>query len=150
MLERLLKNASFKEHSFCRISVGNNFMLSQLWRCWLYNGWLFPFYFRCTGVMLSKKSTIYSQSRLEEDNKCQIYAIQQTDIAEVCPAIALNDQALEVLETFCYLGDTISARGGAVHIIIARTRIGWSKIRDLLPLIASKCAPLGTKVRLYW
>lgn len=99
---------------------------------------------------MSKKSTIYSQSRLEEDNKCQIYAIQQTDITEVCPAIALNDQALEVLETFCYLGDTMSARGGAVHIIIARTRIGWSKIRDLLPLIASKCAPLGTKVRLYW
>ena len=50
--------------------------------------------------MLSKKSTIYSQSKLEEDSKCQIYAIQQTDIAEDCPGVALNDQALEFWKRF--------------------------------------------------
>ena len=100
--------------------------------------------------MMSKKLTIYRRPKLKEDSKCQICAIQQTDIAEDCPGIELNDQSQEILKKIYFLGDTISARRGAVHSVIVGTRIGWSKIRGLVPLIASNCVLLGTKGRLYW
>ena len=89
--------------------------------------------------------------KLKEDSKCQTCANQQTDKAEDCPGIELNDQSLEILEKFCYLGETISVREGAGHSFV--TRIGWSKIRDLVSLLAGNCVPIGAKGRLgrlYW
>ena len=55
----------------------------------------------------------------------------------------------EVVQRFCYLGDTIEAQGGASAGVIARVRSGWSKFRELLPLLTSKALPLSTKGRVY-
>ena len=50
---------------------------------------------------------------------------------------------------FCYLGYTIGAREVAVDGVITRTRSGYCKFRDSLPLVASRGLPLGAKGRLY-
>ena len=60
----------------------------------------------------------------------------------------MDGQAIEV-QRFCYLGDTIEARGGASPGVIARVRSAWSKFRDFLPLLTSRALPLSTKGRVY-
>ena len=49
---------------------------------------------------------------MKEDSKfkCQSCANQQTNIAEDCPGVELNNQSHEVVEKFYYLGGTIGAR----------------------------------------
>ena len=58
---------------------------------------------RCSGI----------KGKLKEDRKfkCQTYKNYQTDIAESC-SISRN------CEKFCYLGDTVRAREGAVDYVI--------------------------------
>ena len=41
------------------------------------------------------------------------------------------------MKTFCYLGDTVEARGGAFDSVIARIRSGWNKFKDLVPVLAN-------------
>ena len=60
-----------------------------------------------------------------------------------------NGQTLEVVEKFCYLGDTISTRGGEEDSITGRIRSGWSKFRESVPLSESKWLSLASKGRLY-
>ncbi|KAK3891496.1 hypothetical protein Pcinc_004586 [Petrolisthes cinctipes] len=61
--------------------------------------------------------------------------------------VYLDGEAIEVVEKFCYLGDTIGAQGGAGASVMARVRRGWSKFRELLPLLTSRALPLLTKGR---
>ena len=88
----------------CRKRVGINSVLCQFSRCWVHE--------RCSGI----------RGKLKEDGKfkCQTCANQQTDIAEGCPGTKLNGQSLEIVEQFCYLGDTTEARGGAFDIVTTR------------------------------
>ena len=60
-----------------------------------------------------------------------------------------QENTLEVVERFCYLGDLISSGGGCSESIVARVRTGWKKFRELLPLLATKGFSLHTKGRLY-
>ena len=50
----------------------------------------------------------------------------------------LGDEKIEVVLTFCYLGDTIGAKGGIDASMRARVKSGWSKSQDLLPLLTSR------------
>ena len=81
--------------------------------------------------------------------KCQTKANQQTDMTEDCPCLELNGQSLEITENFCYLGDTIRARGSAFDSAIIRIKSGQNKFRDFVLLLASRGLPLGAKGRLY-
>ena len=57
-----------------------------------------------------------------------------------CPSnsIALGAQILEVVDSFCYSGDTINAGGGCTHGAIARARSVWGKFREFLPLLTNR------------
>ena len=44
---------------------------------------------------------------------------QQTDIAGNCPGIELNSKSLNIVEKFCYLGNTIGARRDAFDSVIS-------------------------------
>ena len=63
--------------------------------------------------------------------------------------VFLDGQVIEVVQRFCCLGDTIEAQGGTTAGGIARVRSGWSKFRELLPLLTSTALPLTTKGRVY-
>ena len=41
-----------------------------------------------------------------------------------CPGIKLNGQSLEILEKFCYLGDTVGDRVCAADIVITNIMSG--------------------------
>ena len=45
---------------------------------------------------------------------------------------------LELVDKFCYLGDVLSADGGADAAVEARIWIGWNKLRQLVPMLTNK------------
>ena len=65
------------------------------------------------------------------------------------PGHRINGQSLVIVEEFCYLGDTIGARGGTADSVIRKIRRRWSKFRDLVSFVASRGLPLERKGRLY-
>ena len=56
---------------------------------------------------------------------------------------------LELVDKFCYLGDTLSVDGDADTEVEARIRIGWNKFRQLVPLLTNKDVSLIMRGRLY-
>ena len=45
--------------------------------------------------------------------------------------IELNHWSHEIVETFCYLGDTLGVREVAVDSVITRTRAAWNRLGEL-------------------
>ena len=64
----------------------------------------------------------------------------------VCIYFSTN---LEVVDKFCYLGDTFSVDGDADAAVEARIRIGWNKFRQLVPLLTNRDTSLIRRGRLY-
>ena len=56
---------------------------------------------------------------------------------------------LMAVDRFCYLGDMISAVGGAEESLVARARSGWKSFRDLLPVLTCMVFSLCSKGRVY-
>ena len=50
----------------------------------------------------------------------------------------MRDKKLDVVDSFCYLGDTIGAGGGCDLSVITRIRSAWGKFRELLPILTWK------------
>ena len=64
-------------------------------------------------------------------------------------SLTIDDDNLDVVDKFCYLGDMISAGGGAEESILTRIRCGWKKFRELLPVLTSKGFSLLSKGSFY-
>ena len=56
---------------------------------------------------------------------------------------------LEVVDKFFYLGNLISAGGGAVESLVARAISGWKKVRDLLSVLTCRGLSFHSKGRVY-
>ena len=70
-------------------------------------------------------------------------------VAEVPDTIVLAGETLECVREFSYLGEMISADGGAVSSSVARVRSGWRCFRSLQPLLTKRGLSLRAKGRLY-
>ncbi|MBJ5468736.1 hypothetical protein JGG40_23790 [Salmonella enterica subsp. enterica serovar Derby] len=60
-----------------------------------------------------------------------------------------NGVSLEKVERFCYLGDMVSADGGADLAVTARVRSAWKKFMELGPILTSKGASMHLKGKIY-
>ena len=67
----------------------------------------------------------------------------------VLPDLLKGGHALEVVDTFCYLGDTVSAGGGCKHGAIARAQSAWGKFRELLPLLTNRYITIKTHGKIF-
>ena len=63
--------------------------------------------------------------------------------------VVVGDQTLDVVDEFCYLGDTLSSGGGCTSAIINRCKVAWGKFRKLLPILTSRNLPLLVRGRVY-
>ena len=59
--------------------------------------------------------------------------------------VEVGDCVLEVVDSFCYLGDMLSAGGGCMAATTARCRCAWGKF----PLLTPKPAPFNLRGRLF-
>ena len=60
-----------------------------------------------------------------------------------------GDVHLECVRKFCYLGDVLSADGGAELASLSRVRYAWSKFKELGGLLMKKDVPLKLKGKIY-
>ena len=63
--------------------------------------------------------------------------------------IVIGDSSYEAVQQFCYLGDMLSAGGGAEASSVTRTRCAWEKFRELLPILSSHKISLKKKGSFY-
>ena len=61
----------------------------------------------------------------------------------------MQDKKLDVVDSFCYLGDTIGAGGGCDLSVITRIRSAWGKFRELLPILTSRALSYITRGQIY-
>ena len=84
-----------------------------------------------------KCSGIRGSLRADPSYKCRVctgsYVLQERP-----GPLVLDGVALETVDTFCYLGDTISAAGGARESVVTRIRCGWGWFRKLLLVLTTK------------
>jgi len=60
-----------------------------------------------------------------------------------------QNEKLECVSKFCYLGDMIGSSGGAEEASKARVRSAWCKFRELTPILTSRGASLKVKGKIY-
>ena len=66
-----------------------------------------------------------------------------------CTSVDIGDNANpELVDKFCYLGDTLSVDGDAHAAVETRIRTGWNKFMQLEPLLSNKDISLMVR-RLY-
>ena len=63
--------------------------------------------------------------------------------------VQIEDESLEAVAEFCYLGDTLSAGGGCELAAITRCKAAWNKFRELTPILTNKNLPISTRGRVY-
>ena len=58
--------------------------------------------------------------------------------------VQVDDETVEAVPEFCYLGDMLSAGGGCELAAVARCGSAWGGFRRLLPLLTGRILPLLT------
>ena len=61
----------------------------------------------------------------------------------------VDEVKMDVVPSFCYLGDVLSAGGGCDLAVTTRCSVGWGKFRKLLPILTSKHVSLKTPGKLF-
>src|SRR5580704_19477897 len=56
---------------------------------------------------------------------------------------------LESVDTFCYLGDTLSAGGGVEEAVRCQVRCAWGKFNELIPILTMRGTSLKVKGKIY-
>ena len=56
---------------------------------------------------------------------------------------------MDVVPSFCYLGDMLSAGGGSDLAVTTRCSVAWGKFRKLLPILTTKHVSLKTCGKLF-
>ena len=114
----------------CNKGVGCNSL-----RCTKCKRWIHA---RCSGV----------RGKLSEDKAkdfvCKSCLDPKTP-TEQAEKIPIGNYAYDVVQQFCYLGDMLSAGGGAEATSVTRTRCAWKKFRELLPILTSRALSLKRK-----
>ena len=63
--------------------------------------------------------------------------------------VQVGPDKLEVVASFCYLGDMLSAAGGCELATITRVKSAWKKFKELLPILSSRHLSYKTRGRVY-
>ena len=63
--------------------------------------------------------------------------------------VQVGPDKLEVVASFCYLGDMLSAGGGCEMAVTTRVKTAWKKFRELLPVLTSCHLSYKTRGHVY-
>ena len=63
--------------------------------------------------------------------------------------VNVDNEKLEAVPEFCYLGDILSAGGGWELAAVTRCKCAWGKFRQQLPLLTNRNEPLVTRGWVY-
>ena len=81
--------------------------------------------------------------------KLRKYAKIIIKILLVIKSTMIGPDRLEVVASFCYLGDMFSAAGGCELSTTTRVKTAWKKFKALLPVLSSRQLSFKTRGRVY-
>ena len=117
----------------CRTGVGSNSIFCNGCKHWVHK--------KCSGLKRLKKDPDYRCTR------CQGTARPLDGRPQ--KEVQVGYDKLEVVASFCYLGDMLSAAGGCELSTTTRVKTAWKKFKDLLPVPSSCHLSFKTRGRVY-
>ena len=84
----------------------------------------------CSGLQRLTPNPDYRCARCM-GNACPIDGRPQSEVQ-------VGPDKLEVVASFCYLGDMLSAGGGCEMAVTTLVKTAWKKFRELLPVLTSR------------
>ena len=129
-----LKDSGKHPCGVCRKGTGSNAIFCEGCSHWVHH--------KCSGV----------SGRLIEDPSFRCRRCLGTARAiDARPAteFMVGDESVDVVDSFCYLGDTLCAGGGCSRAVTTRVRCAWGKFRELLPLLTTNSISWHRKGHLY-
>ena len=116
--------------SVCRKGVGNNSILCVSCNMWVHK--------KCSGIKQKLK--------IDPTFKCgRCNGVARPIDGRMKEKVDFANSHLDVVQKFCYLGDTLGPEGGCKEATIARMRSGWKKFHELLPILTNRGISLEAK-----
>ena len=107
--------------AICHIGVGSNSIFCNGCKHWVHK--------KCSGLKCLTKNPEYRCTR------CQGTA-RPLD-GRPRREVQVRPDKLEVVASFCYLGDKLSAAGGCELTTTTHVKTAWKKFKELLPVLSS-------------
>ena len=82
-------------------------------------------------------------------NGCKLWVHKKCSGLQRQSEVQVGPDKLEVVASFCYLGDMLSAGGGCEMAVTTRVKIAWKKFRELLPVLSSRHLSYKTRGHVY-
>ena len=117
----------------CRTGVGNNSIYCNGCKLWVHK--------KCSGLQRLTPNPDYRCARCM-GNARRIDGRPQNEVQ-------VGPEKLEMVASFCYLGDILSAGGGCEIAVTARVKTAWKKFRELLPVLTSPHLSYKTRGHVY-
>ena len=118
----LLQSSGEYPCAVCRTGVGNNSIYCNGCKLWVHK--------KCSGLQRLTPNPDYRCARCM-GNARPIDGRPQSEVQ-------VGPDKLEVVASFCYLGDVLSAGGGCEMAVTTRVKTAWKKFRELLPVLTSR------------
>ena len=128
----LLQSSGEYPCAVCRTGVGNNSIYCNGCKLWVHK--------KCSGLQRLTPNPDYRCARCME-NARPIEGRPQNEVQ-------VGPDKLEVVASFCYLGDMLSAGGGCEMAVTTRVKMSWKKFRELLPVLTSRHLSYKTRGQL--
>ena len=128
----LLQSSGEFPCAVCRTGVSSNSIFCNGCKHWVHK--------KCSGLKRLKK---------DPDYRCTWYQGTVRPFDGRPQEVQVGPDKLEVVASFCYLGDMLSAAGGCELSTTTRVKTGWKKFNDLLPVLSSRHLSFKTCGRVY-
>ena len=129
----LLQSSGEHPCAVCRTGVGSNSIFCNGCNHWVHK--------KCSGLKRLKEDPNYRCSRCQGTAR-PIDGRPQKEVQ-------VGPDKLEVVASFCYLGDMLSAAGGCELSTTTRVKTAWRKFKELLPVLSSRHLSFKTRGRVY-
>ena len=117
----------------CRTGVGSNSIFCNGCKHWVHK--------KCSGLKRLKKDPDYRCTQ------CQVTARPLDGRHQ--KEVQVGPDKLEVVASFCYLENMLSAAGGCELLATTRVKTAWKKYKDLLPVLSSRQISFKTRGHVY-
>ena len=129
----LLQSSDEFPCAVCRTGVGSNSIFCNGCKHWVHK--------KCSGLKLLKKHPDYRCTQCQGTAR-PLDSRPQTEVQ-------VGPDKLEVVASFCYLGDMLSAAGGCELSTTTCVKTAWKKFKDLLLVLSSCHLSFKTRGRVY-
>ena len=129
----LLQSSGEFPCAICCTGVGSNSIFCNGCKHWVHK--------KCSGLKRLKKDPDYRCTRCQ-GTACPLDGRPQKEVK-------VGPDELEVVASFCYLGDMLSAAGGCELPTTTCVKTAWKKFKELLPVLSSRHLSFKTRGCVY-